>query len=57
VCLAQHLAVVEGGCTPFAPCGDMVGIHLRQLVDTATVATLRETAQWAVGAALCFGVP
>lgn len=30
--LAQHLAVVNRGGSAAAPCGDMVGIHLRDAV-------------------------
>lgn len=47
--LAQHLAVVNRGGSATAPCGDMVGIHLRDAVYPRAVTVARDCAQGAVG--------
>ena len=33
VCFTEHLAILLGSCSTLAPCRDMIGIHLAELID------------------------
>ena len=48
MCLAQHLAVLDGSVTSFTPCCNVVGIHLVEFLYAITVIVMTNSAVRAV---------
>ena len=51
---AEHFAVVKGGRAALAPCGDMVCVHLSNLVDACAVGIIADRTERTVGDSLGF---
>ena len=49
---AEHLAVLGRTFAAFAPCGNVVGVHFVELIDSALVRVVPNRAERAVGLAL-----
>ena len=46
--LAEHLAVLDGCLTTLAPSGYVVGVHLRELIQSSAVVVVAKGAERAV---------
>ena len=52
---AKHLAVLRRASAAFAPCGNVVGIHFVELIDSALVRVVPNRAERTVGLTVAFG--